>query len=105
MAFQVNKPIIIAITANPQNCNKKKRYYRSLYIISLDPRPIRLQLNARSPPRPGIDCISGRDRKLVSIKRTCQKIVDRVPGKPTIQDETATSNNFLLFLPCKDQEG
>ncbi len=24
---------------------------------SLDPRPIRLQLNARSPPRPGIDCI------------------------------------------------
>ena len=69
MAFQVNKPIIIAITANPQNCNKKKRYYRSLYIISLDPRPIRLQLNARSPPRPGIDCISGRDRKLVSIKR------------------------------------
>ncbi len=25
--------------------------------ISFDPRPIRLQLNARSPPRPGIDCI------------------------------------------------
>ncbi len=24
---------------------------------SLNPRPIRLQLNARSPPRPGIDCI------------------------------------------------
>ena len=24
---------------------------------SLDPRPIRLQLNARSPTRPGIDCI------------------------------------------------
>ncbi len=26
---------------------------------SLDPRPIRLQLNARSPPRPGIDFVSG----------------------------------------------
>ncbi len=24
---------------------------------SLDPRPIRLQLNARSPTRPGVDCI------------------------------------------------
>ncbi len=24
---------------------------------SLDPRPISLQFNARSPPRPGIDCI------------------------------------------------
>ena len=26
-------------------------------MFSLDPRPIRLQLNARLPPRPGIDCI------------------------------------------------
>ena len=33
---------------------------------SLDPRPIRLQLNARSPTRPGIDCIVfGRDLGVV----------------------------------------
>ncbi len=32
-------------------------YEASWARASLDPRPIRLQLNARSPPRPGIDCI------------------------------------------------
>ena len=32
-------------------------HFEIRYLCSLDPRPIRLQLNARSPPRPGIDCI------------------------------------------------
>ncbi len=45
----------------PQNVKKKnsKKKFYSLWLLhcSLDPRPIRLQLNARSPPRPGIDCI------------------------------------------------
>ncbi len=31
-----------------------------MFRSNLDPRPIRLQLNARSPPRPGILIVSGR---------------------------------------------
>ena len=44
--------------AHMQELDDPKTGWReSIQLSSLDPRPIRLQLNARSPPRPGIDCI------------------------------------------------
>ncbi len=51
---------------------------------SLDPRPIRLQLNARSPPRPGILIVSGRDRKLKRNAMYCKIFSSSQLAKNTV---------------------
>ncbi len=41
--------------------------YACMFRSNLDPRPIRLQLNARSPPRPGILIVSGKELRVIGL--------------------------------------